>query len=165
MNPSRLFYVIGFIITALLLGTTFYLQNVEGFTPCPLCILQRVTLCLLSTVFFVGSVLDPQKKGNLFLGLLSALLSLIGIFFSGRQVWLQHFSSDKNADCTASLQYLLHVLPFNQVISKIFQGSGECTKRSWEFLNLSLAEWSLICFIVFFIACLFQARRKKFSTK
>lgn len=155
----RRHYFISFIFTAVLLGITFYLQNFDGFIPCPLCILQRITLAILGIIFFVGCVFRFKQIGNILLASLASLFALIGVLLSGRQVWLQHLPPDKNADCGASLQYLIHVLPFDQVISKVLQGTAECAQKGWEFLNLSLASWSLICFIGFFIFSLFQMKR------
>ncbi|HSW69156.1 MAG TPA: disulfide bond formation protein B [Gammaproteobacteria bacterium] len=151
----RAMFLSAFIITASMLSITFYLQNYDGFVPCPLCILQRMTLGILSIIFFFGGVLPIKKMGNIFLSVSASLVTLIGMILSGRQVWLQHLPPDKNADCGVSLQYLLNVLPFDQVISKIFQGTAECSQKGWEFLHLSLAEWSLICFVGLFIFCVF----------
>jgi len=156
---QRKLNVMGFMIVAILIGITFYLQQFDGFIPCPLCILQRITLGLLGIVFFMGAALPFKKTGQIILSTFASLVALLGTFLSGRQVWLQHLPPDKNADCGASLQYLIHVLPFDQVISKILQGTAECAQKGWEFLNLSLASWSLICFIGFFIFCLFQIKR------
>ncbi len=167
MNTSsqRKSYLIGFIVTAILLSVTFYLQQFEGFIPCPLCILQRMTLGLLGAMFLIGAILNVKKIGNSLLSLLAALIALLGTFLSGRQVWLQHLPPDKNADCGASLQYLMHVLPFDQLISRILQGTAECTQKGWTFLHISLAGWSLICFIGFFVFCLRQFKRSFLKQK
>lgn len=158
-NSPRKLYLISFIFTAILLGITFYLQNFDGFIPCPLCILQRITLAMLGIIFFMGGIFQLKKIGNILLATLASVFALIGVLLSGRQVWLQHLPPDKNADCGASLQYLIHVLPFDQVISKVLQGTAECAQKGWEFLHLSLASWSLICFIGFFIFSLLQIKR------
>jgi|SRR5579872_1251105 len=154
----RVSYLIAFMVIAIMLGITLYLQNFEGFIPCPLCILQRIALGILGILFFVGFIFNPKKAGNIFLSILAGLFALSGAFLSGRQVWLQHFP-DKNADCGASLQYLIRALPVDQVLSKILHGTAECAQKGWEFLHLSLAEWSLICFVGFFIFCLLQIKR------
>jgi len=156
---QRALYLIGFLLTAALLGITFYLQSYDGFIPCPLCILQRMTLCLLGIIFFLGCALNLKKIGHIFLSLLASSITLIGIFLSGRQVWLQHLPVNENTDCGVSLRYLINVLPFDQVISKILRGTAECSQKGWEFLHFSLAEWSLFCFIGFLFFCLFQLKR------
>jgi disulfide bond formation protein DsbB len=159
MLSHRTTYFWGSLIAFALLGMTFYLQKFDGFIPCPLCILQRVTLGTLCVIFLLGWIFSQRKWLMLVIDLLANLVSIIGILLSGRQVWLQHLPASDNADCGVSLQYLIHALPFDQIIAKIIQGTAECSQKSWEFLNLSLAEWSLICFIFFFLFCLLQTKR------
>ncbi|HSW93099.1 MAG TPA: disulfide bond formation protein B [Gammaproteobacteria bacterium] len=157
---QRRLYLIGFLFILALLGIAFYLQQFDGFAPCPLCILQRITLALLGMLFFIGSVFSFKKVGTFFWGMLTSLVALLGVFLSGRQVWLQHLPPDKNADCGASLQYLIHVLPFDQIISRVLTGTAECGREGGTFFLLSLADWSLLCFIGFFIFCLFLIGRQ-----
>lgn len=156
---ERVTYLFGFLIAAGLLGMTFYLQKFDGFIPCPLCILQRITLISLCILFLLAWILGTKKIVSLFFSLLASLISLVGILLSGRQVWLQHMPKDQNADCGVSLQYLIHALPFDQVIAKILHGTAECSEKGWEFLRLSLAEWSLIWFVIFFLLCVIQLTR------
>jgi disulfide bond formation protein DsbB len=158
-SSLRWTYLFGFILITILLSVAFFLQTYEGIQPCPLCILQRIDMALLGVVFFFGIVSNVKKAGHLFISLFASLISLAGIFLSGRQVWLQHLPMDKNADCGASFQYLMHVLPLDQLITKILQGTAECSQVGSQFLYLSMAEWSLLWFIVFFILCLVQVRR------
>ncbi len=158
LSPRTL-YFIGFLITVLLLGITYYLQTYDGFVPCPLCILQRFVFILLASVYFLGSLLPLKKIGRLFLSLLASLIALTGVLLSGRQVWLQHLPLDKNADCGVSLQYLLNALPFDQVVRKILQGTAECSQKGWELFGFSLAEWSLFFFVGFVVFGLLQMRR------
>ncbi len=159
ISSERLMYLIGLVIIALLLSATFYLEKYDGFVPCPLCILQRITFGILGILFFLGMLLTNVKFGRVFISALAGLISLFGIYFSGRQVWLQHLPVNPNADCGVSLQYLIKALPFDQAVAKIMQGTAECSQKGWEFLHLSLADWSLLCFILFFGLCLLQVTR------
>ena len=156
---ERSTYLLSFLLTAGLLGITFYLQKFDGFIPCPLCILQRITLGSLYVIFLLAWLLGTKKIVSFVFALLASLISLLGILLSGRQVWLQHLPKDKNAGCGVSLQYLMHALPFKEVVAKVMQGTAECSEKGWEFLNLSLASWSLIWFVIFFGLCLIQLRR------
>ncbi len=159
MPSERSTYFLGFIFSVLLLGITFYIQRFDGFTPCPLCILQRFALISFSGFFFLGFVFGRQKFVSLFMSIFASLVSLIGILLSGRQVWLQHLPASRHEDCGASLSYLIQALPFDQVIVKIMQGTAECSKKGWDFLHLSLAEWSLIVFVILFLSSLWQVKR------
>jgi disulfide bond formation protein DsbB len=158
-------YFGAFLTTIILLGVTFYLQKYDGFVPCPLCILQRFALGILGLGFLSGWIFYSKKSTTLIICTLSTAFALAGIFLSGRQVWLQHLPPDKNADCGVSLQYLINALPFDQVIAKVMRGTAECSQKGWEFLHMSLAEWSLICFLGFLLVCLYQLKEVVFRNR
>lgn len=147
-------YLIGLIIVSTLLLTSFYFQFVEGFIPCPLCTLQRISFGLLGILFLVGILTYAKRPIRILINTLCMLTSMLGIFLAGRQVWLQNFPSPDNSECGVSIQYMMQVLPLNEVAQKIFAGSAECTQRGWEFLHLNMAEWTLIWFIGFLIMTL-----------
>jgi len=144
-------YLVGFILTGVLLLTSVYLQFGQGIMPCPLCLLQRFVFCLLFILFSVGLFAYSKRWHRLLINSLTALISLLGMFLAGRQAWLQHFPSANGSECGVSLQYMLQVLPMSKVIQKIFQGSAECSRRGFEFLSLNLAEWSFLWFTVFLL--------------
>ena len=90
---------------------------------------------------------------GLFLGKISWGLAIaVGIGIAGRQVWLQHLPADKVPACGPGLEYMMEVFPFMEAMQMIISGSGECAEVHWTFLSLSIAEWSLICFSLIFIA-------------
>ena len=157
----RLSYFIGFIFTCALLAYGFYLQMFEGFIPCPLCTLQRICFALVGIFMLFCGVFYRQRIIFYFMNTLAGVSSILGLFFSGRQIWLQHFPTTSNGECGVSLQYMLQALPINEVAFKVFSGSAECSKRGWVFLTFTMAEWSLICFLIFavFIAYSFKKSR------
>lgn len=154
---SRIIFFISFLFICALLAFTYYLEA-TGFTPCPLCILQRYTLILLGVIFLLASIFALRKLSIYFFSFLATIVSLLGIGLSGRQVWLQH-SPNLQESCGASLQYMLQVFPIKRVLQEVFAGSAECTVKGWEFLSLSLAEWSLICFSLLLIVSISQIFR------
>jgi disulfide bond formation protein DsbB len=153
---ARTTYLLGLIAVVALLGIVAYLQAFKGFDPCPLCILQRFALILLGIVFFFGALIKLKKTGHFFINLLAIVFSTLGASLAGRQVWLQHLPADQNAGCGASLDYLLQVFPLKDVLQKILEGTTECSKVGMEFLHVSLAGWSLICFCIFILISIFQ---------
>jgi protein dithiol:quinone oxidoreductase len=159
MLSRRFVYFLGFIAITLLLSGAFYLEKYDGFNPCPLCVLQRIDVAFLGIVFFMGAVIPFKKIGSVILGFISLFVALIGIFLAGRQVWLQHLPPNSNADCGVSLQYLMHVLPLDEVMKKVLQGTAECSQTGWELMHISLAEWSLACFVGFAVLALWQTWR------
>jgi disulfide bond formation protein DsbB len=157
---TRLIYTLGFLFISALLLTSVYLQYFDGFIPCPLCTLQRFCFALLGGLFLLGMIAATKRFITVPINLLLTLIALLGIFLSGRQIWLQHFPSGNNGDCGVSLQYMLKVLPVNEVIQKTFSGSAECTQRGFEFLTLNMAEWAFVWFILFLLLSLHLLLKK-----
>jgi disulfide bond formation protein DsbB len=155
----RKIYFAGFIIVVAILLTSIYFQVFDGIMPCPLCILQRFSFGILGVLFLIGMACSKHVC-HMIINILCALASLLGIALAGRQVWLQHFPSANSSECGVSLEYMMQVLPMNEVVQKIFSGSAECTQRGWEFLNLNMAEWALICFAGFLLLSIYLILKK-----
>lgn len=158
-NAFRFTYLLGFILMAALLGSAFFLQTYKGMSPCPLCLLQRMMMVALGTLFFVGAVVRLTRWGNLGLGFLGLLVGAGGVSLAGRQVWLQISPPGSSGDCGASLDYLWHVLSVKEAIKQVWQGGMECSQTGWEFFHLSLAAWSLIGFTILFLLVILQLIR------
>lgn len=156
---TRQIYLIGFIGIALLLSFSFYLELLQGMVPCPLCQFQRLTLIILGVLFLLGSLVKPSKWAHGILGLLNSVVADLGIVLAGRQVWLQHYPNSDPGECAASLQYMMEVFPLNEVISKVFNGSAECAQKGAALWGFSLAEWSLVGFVVLSGLSLYQLFR------
>lgn len=148
IRPAML---IGLLITLLMLGIALFFQYYMELIPCPLCIVQRAIVIALSIVFLIALFLGPKTWGRRIVGLHLALISLFGLIVAGRHTWLQHLPVDKVPECGPGLEFWMKNLPTNEVIQKVFQGSGECAEVVWVFLSLSITEWSLIAFGLFFI--------------
>lgn len=163
MKPfsTRMMYLYAFVVIVMMMLLALYLQFYKGIAPCPLCVLQRLMLAFLGVVFFFGAAFSLKKLGNTFIGCLGFFIALVGIFLSGRQVWLQHLPPNKAEDCGVSLQYMLKVLPLDQVFKKILQGTADCSLLEWSFGGLSLAEWSLIWFVLLAVFAVWQVVRKQ----
>lgn len=160
MAATRKYYGFGFFLVAILLLTSLYLQFFEGFEPCPLCTLQRFAFLGLGVFYLLGLICYRWGFIRIFSSVLALLSATAGLFLSGRQIWLQHFPSDAGTECGVSLQYMLQVLPINEVAQRIFQGTAECSTRGWEFLTLNMAEWSLAWFVLFFLLSAYLLKKR-----
>lgn len=156
---SRVIYLISFLTVVILLTVTTFLQIYEGVTPCPLCITQRYVMCILGILFFIGTLFQLKKWRAFMVGLLSFLTTIAGLLLSGRQAWLQHYPPQGFGDCGVSLDFMLKMLSFREVIQKVWEGGTECSRVGEAFLYLSLAEWSFIWFGVFFVVTLVLLKR------
>jgi len=145
---SRRAYALGFLICLGLLGFALYLQHYEQQDPCPLCILQRIVFIVLAVVFLIAALHGPGRLGSAIYGSALFVVAAVGATLAARHVWLQHLPPRQVPECGPGLEYLLKKLPLGQVLEKVFKGSGECAEVGWRFLSLSIAEWSLLWFIV-----------------
>ena len=144
----RFGYAAGFLICAALFAFALYLQYYEYQNPCPLCILQRVVYIVLMVVFLIGALHGPRRTGVYVYSALLTVVSLVGAGIATRHVWLQHLPKDKVPECGPGLNYMLDRFPLVEAFAKIFRGSGECAEVGWKLLGLSVAEWSLVWFIL-----------------
>src|SRR5690606_18697584 len=141
-----------FLVIMAVIGMSFalfFLQRYMGFSPCPLCIFQRIGLMTMGGFALIAAIFDPKSK---IVRLLLWLGSLAGIGWAavvaGRHVWLQHLPADQVPSCGPGLDYWLDTLPMQQVLKEVFAGSGECASIEWTFMGLSIPEQSLILFSV-----------------
>ncbi len=161
MKQPRLFYLLLFLGCSSLLVYGYYLQFVDGLDPCPLCIFQRLAYIAIIIFSLVGLIHAPH---NFWLRVYSGLIltsAASGAAIAGWQVRLQHLPPDKVPECGPGLDYMLEVFPLMDVLKLAFTGSGECAEIDWTFLTLSIAEWSLICFLCLVIISSIHLFRKR----
>ena len=144
----RLGYGAGFAACFALIAFAYYLQYVEYQEPCPLCILQRVAFFGLGAVFLIAALHGPGKAGSALYSGLAVLVAAGGAAIATRHVWLQHLPKDRVPECGPGLEYMLRKFPLSQALEKILSGSGECAETGWRFLGLTIADWSLLWFVL-----------------
>jgi disulfide bond formation protein DsbB len=159
LPPRRIGYVLGFVVCAALMAFALYLQYGLGLDPCPLCILQRVAVISMGVVFLIAAFHNPDRGGATFYALLQLVLGGAGAALALRQVWLQSLPKDQVPVCGMSLSYMLDTLPFTDTLKKVFEGSGECAEKAWEFMHLSIAGWTLVFFVAAVVATFALIRR------
>lgn len=139
---------------AALLAFGYYLQFYSAQDPCPLCIFQRVCFFAIALVAGIAAFHGARLGGASVYSTLISLLAITGASIAGRQVWLQHLPEDQVPECGPGLDFLWETYPAFEAISKALRGTGDCARVDWTFLSLSIAEWSLLCFIIFSIGSL-----------
>jgi len=134
------------------------LQHLLRLAPCPLCIFQRLIYLVIGLVALAGVLLPG---GRLLWSVLIAALASGGVAVAGYQTWMQAFPHLAN-ECSYSdpnaIERLVDWLGMEW--PSLFLATGFCTSRDWEFLGLSMANWSLLVFagIVGYAALLFLRR-------
>ncbi|MBE9550206.1 MAG: disulfide bond formation protein B [Proteobacteria bacterium] len=144
-----------------LLAYAMWVQEVDLLEPCPLCILQRVVFMLIGGFALIAAIHNPAALGRLLYTLLISLTALAGIGIAGRHVWLQHLPADKVPDCGPGLEYMLDVFPLAEALGMIFKGSGSCAEVSWQFIGLTMPEWTLIAYLSIFLGSWWMWQRAR----
>lgn len=160
LPSARLTYLLMAVTAAVAMATALYLQHVVGLAPCPLCVFQRVAVISVGVIAFVAAVHGPAGWGRRVYAALTALAALGGITVAGRHVWLQHLPADQVPACGPGLDYWMAAFPMQEVVRQVFQGSGECAKVDWTWLNVSLPGWTLALFAGLFVVALWQLLRR-----
>jgi len=157
---SRQINLLGFLICLGLSITAYYMQYAMNLEPCPLCIMQRVVFVALGMVFLLATLHNPQQRGKTIYGFLLVLISITGMGFAGRQLWLQHLPAAQVPGCGPGLEYMIKHLPLTATIKTLFMGSGKCAEISWRFLGLSIPGWTLLSYIALAGLGVWQTRRR-----
>lgn len=141
------FLLIGLFCVGLL-GFGYFLQFQLGLDPCPMCIFQRLCYMGVGAVALVAALHGSRHLFRTLYALLALLLALIGAGIAGRQTWLQHLPPDQVPECGPGLEFMLEQYPLWDTVKKSLIGTGDCANVEWQFLSLSIAEWSLVCFLL-----------------
>jgi disulfide bond formation protein DsbB len=128
-----------------------YVQHVDFLDPCPLCVFQRVAFIGIGAVALVAALHGPGPAGRWVYGALVITGGIVGMGIAGRHLWLQNLPADQVPDCGMGLNYMLETMPFTEVLSEVFYGSGECAEVIWQFLGLSMPGWTFIWYALFTI--------------
>lgn len=134
---------------------SLYFEFVLKLMPCPLCIMQRLAVFLLTISLFGWWYSKREKWQKLFIAI-SLIFSSGGIFFASRQLYLQSLPADQVPACGPSLDFLIQYFPLQDIVHALFYGTGDCAKVKWTFLGGSLAFWSCMLFCFFTMVLLSQ---------
>ena len=120
------------------------LQHLLRLAPCPLCIFQRLLYLVIGLVALAGVMLPG---GRLLWSAMIAALAAGGVAVAGYQTWMQAFPL-LATECGYSDPNLIERLVnwLGMQWPDLFLATGFCTSREWEFLGLSMANWSLLVF-------------------
>lgn len=160
LPPRRIAYLLGALVCAGLMGWALWLQYGLGLDPCPLCSVQRLAVIAIGVIFLVAAVHNPGRVGAAIYAGLVLLVGIFGAVIAFRHVWIQHLPKDQVPACGMGLDYMLETLPFVEVWSKVFKGTGECAEAGWYFLGLAIPAWTFVFFVAMTLAALVLTRRE-----
>ena len=157
---SKWIFGLVFLVCAALLATAFYMEYVMGLAPCPLCWLQRFGFMGAGLVSLIAFLHGPSGFGNRVYGFLLVLTSGAGLGIAGRQLWLQSLPADEAPACGPSVEYLLDVLPWFEVLTTALKGTGDCAEVLWRFLGISIPGWTALFFVLLIVVGLVMMFRR-----
>lgn len=140
----RVLNVAGFLCCAGLMGFAFYAQHGLLLDPCPLCVLQRVAVISIGSVFLIAALHDPVAWGRRVYALLLAVTAAGGAGVAGWHWRLQNLPPSEVPACGPGLDYMLENFPLGDAVQMVFKGSGECAEVVWSFLGLSMPAWVFV---------------------
>jgi protein dithiol:quinone oxidoreductase len=147
LRSFRFLSALGFAACAIAMGFALYLEHFRGFEPCPLCVFQRVAMIVTGLTFLAGALHGPIGALRWLYAGLAATGSAAGAGIAGRHVWLQNLPPELVPACGPTLDYLMDMMPFMQVLATVLRGDGNCAIIDAAWLGLSLPTWTLISFI------------------
>lgn len=143
----------GLAFCIVMMAVALGLEHLGGFEPCPLCIFQRIAVLSAGLVFAVAAIHNPEGRlGAGVYGGLSLAAVLSGIGFVSRHLWLQSLPADEVPACGPGLDYMLEIMPLQEVFATVFTGSGECAEIDFMLLGISLPGWTLVGFLLLILA-------------
>lgn len=144
--PPRVLFLALFTVCTGLLGFGLYLQHGIGLEPCPMCIMQRYAFVTIALIGLIAGVHGPRRTGTAIYGALLLLFAIGGGTVAAQQSILQRSPPDL-AECGPGIEYLIESFGLAEALPMMFRGTGDCGAIDWTFLGLSIANWSLVCFV------------------
>lgn len=149
ISPRQIWSLLAAGCVALVAGS-FVLTDWFNLHPCHLCIFQRLLFIKLGVLFLFAAWLSPRPLGW-WSGLASLPIALVGIATAAYQSWLQ-IQPAGSISCMGGEPSLIERLVewLGQLQPDLFLATGFCEEAELDILGLSLANWALVSFTVFF---------------
>jgi disulfide bond formation protein DsbB len=146
----RTIFLLIFLSCASLIGYALYLQEIKGLLPCPLCVAQRIAYWGVGLTALLVFLHNPKKIGYRLYGGFMLIFALLGTLIAGRHAWLIRYP--ESFECGISPEEaFLNALPIAEWWPAMFEANGDCADVSWQFLSLTIPDWSLIAFLILFL--------------
>ena len=130
------------VVVAVLMGEWLHLAA------CPLCIFQRILYLLLAGLALIAALL-PQGRGRTLVVFVALVVALGGVAAAVWQSWLQAFPNPA-LECSYSDPNMIERLVdwLGMQWPRLFMATGFCSSKEWTLVGLSMANWSVLAFLV-----------------
>jgi len=125
---------------------------------CPLCIFQRLLYLLIGLLALAGVLFPGARR---LWGALLAVTAAGGVATAAYQSWLQYLP-EASMECGFGEPTLIERIVdwFGVRWPAMFMATGFCSSKDWLFLGLSMANWSVVCFLAFLAAAVWLLLRR-----
>lgn len=143
-NIDRYILPINTIVCILTLCAVVFTMTILGWKPCPMCLLQQLSiLCILAFSIF-GWVKKSPKSFSVVIRVIILIIIILGMYIAADQIYLQYFASAPATPVT-SCGGINN--PFLLDVTKSITGSVEsCSEISEKISGYSLAVYSFLFF-------------------
>lgn len=161
MIKNKLCFLLIFVFGLISFCYSLFAQYYQNIEPCPLCMIQRWTLFLITILAFTFMLHNPK---NLLIKLYS--LIIIGLSTFGIKIAYQHLclislpKSQQPQSCGMPLDVLFYKLPFLNFINYILKGDAECSKIDWKIFGIIAPQAFMILCMIFILLMLFTLFNK-----
>ena len=146
-----MFSALAIIVAAIIMDQFMYLQA------CPLCILTRYVFGLVAISGLFGYLIKKQFVS----AILISVSSLIGLFVTSRQIYIQSMSLDELVNlpgCGMPFHAQVDYFGLFEAINRTLAGGPSCAEDGWRFI-FNFAEYGFIFFATYLISTIFKYRR------
>ncbi|MED7788178.1 disulfide bond formation protein B [Francisella sp. 19X1-34] len=147
-NLDNYIFPINTIICILTLCAVVFTMTDLGWKPCPMCLLQQLSVLCILVVSILGIIKKSPKIFSLIIRAIIILVVILGLYIAADQVYLQYFANTPPPTTTNIASCGGIDNPFLLSVTKSVTGSVEsCSEISEQISGYSLAVYSLIFFI------------------
>ena len=144
---ARKLNLMGAAVCFLLFGYALFAEQVQGFAPCPLCILQRVAVVGMGLVFLLAAIHNPAGWFRHAYSVLCGAVAMSGAGVAVRHLWIQAQPEGTVPPCGASFDFILENFGVITAVREALTASGECAEVDWSLLGLSMPGWVLLALL------------------
>lgn len=144
-------------LTVFVLVFSFYIEFLNHINPCPLCIMQRFCAFLFGLCCMISIGLSSLHRVKITV-IIQCVLALLGLYFAGRQLWLQSLPVDQTAQCMPGIDALVHYFSWVVMAKSFLWGSGDCSRVDWQWFGLSLPLWSALYYGIMLSVSMYMYR-------
>ena len=151
---TRVVFLLIFLSCTSLVGYALYLQLVTHLLTCPLCIAQRVAYWLVGLKALFAFFHNSRGVGCQIYSSLIAVFALLGTLVALRHSWLIRYPEAFECGISTEEKFL-NDLFIAKWWPSMFEANGDCADVTWEFMSLTIPDWSAGFFILFFILAVY----------